>query len=347
MSRWPTLDELRGRVHKDRHTEIGNWLARRVARPSAVYGTWLAVRLGMSANQVTALAMLSSVGCAMAIGSGTRWGFVFGVALAHLAFWLDHVDGQVARWNGTASLDGVYLDYLMHHAANMLLGFSLGHGLAVATSDPRWSIAGFLIALGWAGLSLHNDCRFKAFHQRLKRSTTRYRVEPGSGGRPAPPAPWPRHGTGMVTWPAYKACEIHVVLMGLACLAVVAIFSPGLAFSAWRWGVLVMAVLAPALALARIVRSARNGATEREFSRWFELEEVEAASSPIAEYSESSLEVRSDMETLSRPVMLQRLPLVLRTAGSVGSAVRTVFVGEEGPRSGPYSDHPRPTREAP
>ena len=39
-----------------------------------------------------------------------------GVVLAHLAFWLDHVDGQVARWRGTASLDGVYLDYLMHHA---------------------------------------------------------------------------------------------------------------------------------------------------------------------------------------------------------------------------------------
>jgi hypothetical protein len=43
--------------------------------------------------------------------------------------------------------------------------------------------------------------------------------------------------------------------------------------TAWRLGVLAMAALAPTLALARIVRSARNGATEREFQRWFQAGE--------------------------------------------------------------------------
>src|SRR5579883_893802 len=93
--RRPTLAELRARVHKARHREIGNWLARRVARPSAVYGTWLAVRLGLSPHQVTAAAWLSSMAAATAIGLGSRAMFVVGIALAHLAFWLDHVDGQV------------------------------------------------------------------------------------------------------------------------------------------------------------------------------------------------------------------------------------------------------------
>ena len=43
-----TADHRRAqaRVQKDRHREIGNWLARRVARPTAVYGCWLAIRLG-------------------------------------------------------------------------------------------------------------------------------------------------------------------------------------------------------------------------------------------------------------------------------------------------------------
>ena len=63
-----------GRVHKDRHREIGNWLARRVARPSAVYGTWVAVRLGASAHQVTLLALLASGGSALAIGDGDAGG---------------------------------------------------------------------------------------------------------------------------------------------------------------------------------------------------------------------------------------------------------------------------------
>src|ERR1700733_1892013 len=152
----PSLAELRARVHKDRHREIGNWLARRVGRPSAVYGTWVAVRLGLTAHQVTLASLAASVGGSIAIGLGTRVGFVSGVGLLHLAFWFDHVDGQVARWRGTASLDGVYLDYLMHHAASFALGFSLGYGLTVQSGDPRWSLAGFLIALGWASLSLHN-----------------------------------------------------------------------------------------------------------------------------------------------------------------------------------------------
>jgi hypothetical protein len=267
--RRPSLAELRARAHKGRHREIGNWLARRVARPSAIYGTWAAVRLGLSAHQVTLAATLASIASAIAIGSGTRLGFVVGVLLAHLAFWLDHVDGQVARWRGTAGLDGVYLDYLMHHASGLALGFALGHGLALRSGDPAWSVAGFAIALGWSFLSLQNDCRYKAFLQRLKASSGSYRVDGGAGGRPAPPAPWPRRGLGRLTWPAFKACEPHVVLMGLTGLAGLSLIDPALWLHSWRWSVRGMAVLAPTLAVARIARAVAVDAVEAEFARWF------------------------------------------------------------------------------
>lgn len=266
----PTLAELRSRVQKDRHREIGNWLARRVARPSAVFGTWAAVRLGLSAHQVTLMAMGASLASAAAIATGSRAGFVGGVGLAHLAFWLDHVDGQVARWRGTASLDGVYLDYLMHHAAALTLGFGLGFGLAVRTGQLGWTAAGFAIACGWAGLGLHNDCRYKAFFQRLKSDRRAYRVDAGSGGRPAPASPWPRRGLGMLTWPAFKLCEWHTVLVVLTGIAVLAVASPSAWLAAWRIGVVGMAVLAPILALARAGRSVRRQATEAEFARWFQ-----------------------------------------------------------------------------
>jgi phosphatidylglycerophosphate synthase len=265
----PTLAELRARVHKGRHREIGNWLARWFARPAAVYGTWLAVRIGISANQVTAAAWLTSMAGAAAIGWGTRGMFVAGVALAHLAFWLDRVDGQVARWRGTASLDGVYLDYLMHHAAILAMGFALGYGLAAHLDDPRWTIAGVAIGGGWTLLGLHNDCRYKAFFQRLKATTASYRVEGGSGGRPSPPSPWPRRGLSALAWPAFKACEPHVVLIGLTAMAVAAIAAPAIWLVVWRAGVIAMAILAPTLALARIARAAHRGAVEDEFARWF------------------------------------------------------------------------------
>ena len=265
----PTLAELRARVHKGRHREIGNWLARRVARPAAVYGTWAAVRLGLSAHQVTLGATLAGLGSALAIASGDRLGFVFGVLLAHLAFWLDHVDGQVARWRGTAGLDGVYLDYLMHHAQALALGFGLGYGLAARTGDPAWSAAGFAIAAGWGFLGLQNDCRYKAFFQRLKAASGSYRVDGGAGGKPAPPPSWPRRGLGMVTWPAFKACEGHVVLVALTAMAGLALVAPGWWLASWRWGVRGMAVLAPLLAAGRVARAAARGSVEAEFARWF------------------------------------------------------------------------------
>ncbi len=276
MNRSPTLSELRVRVQKDRHREIGNWLARRWGRPTAVYGTWLAVRLGLSANQVTLLALLAGLASAVAVASGSRTGFVAGAALAHLAFWLDHVDGQVARWRGTAGLGGVYFDYVMHHAQTLALGFGLGYGLAARSGDVRWAAAGFTMAVGWMFLGLHNDCRYKAFFQRLKVETRTFRVDGGAGGRPAPAAPWPRRGWGMLTWPAFKACEPHVVLMGITALAVLALAAPRLWVVFWTAGVRGMAVGAPLLACARVARALARDAVKAEFDRWFQPCEREA-----------------------------------------------------------------------
>jgi hypothetical protein len=283
---------LRAHVHKDRHREIGNWLARRVARPTAVYGCWLAIRLGLSAHQVTVGALCSWLGAAVAIGTGQRFVFVGGVILTHLGFWLDHVDGQVARWRRTASLDGVYFDYLMHHAANLALGFALGYGLASRSGDARWTIAGFAIAMGWALLSLHNDCRYKAFFQRLKSVTVSYRIDGGRGGRPQPPAPWPRRGRAALTWAAYKACEIHVVLMSLAVLAMLAIALPAVWLAVWRSGVLLLAVLAPVLGVARAARSLLRGNVETEFSRWFQPLEPDSMRNTGAHAKEPAAQLR-------------------------------------------------------
>jgi hypothetical protein len=265
----PTLEDLRSTAQKRDHRVIGNWLARSFARPLAIYGTWAAVRLGLSAHQVTLAALAASLAGAVGIGTGQRLGFALGAVLLHLGFWLDHVDGQVARWRRTASLDGVYLDYLMHHIVNLAVGISLGYGLAARTVDLRWALAGVAIAAGWSLLALHNDCRYKAFFQRLKSGSGSYRVESGSGGRPSPPARWPRHGAAALVWPAYKLCEPHTVLTGVTILAALAILSPSVWFECWRASVLAMCLMAPVLGAARIARAATKGAVEAEFSLWF------------------------------------------------------------------------------
>ncbi len=265
----PTLAELRARAQKGRSGEIGSWLARAFARPTAIHGTWLAVRLGLSAHQVTLGALSAALASAVLFGMGSPLGFLAGTALAFLAYWLDHVDGQVARWRGTASLDGVYFDYLMHHVAQPALAFGLGYGASARGGRLEWTIAGFAAALGWSILSLANDCRYKAFFQRLKSSSLSYRVEGGSGGAPAPAAPWPRRGLGAVSWPLYKLCEPPVILLELATLAAIAVILPGswaLAVNLW---LLAHAIVAPALCTLRAGRAIARGSVETEFALWF------------------------------------------------------------------------------
>jgi hypothetical protein len=266
----PTIAELRQRVQKNRYREIGNLLARRFARPTAIYGCWIAVRLGLSAHQVTLIALGSWVLAALAIGTGDRYLFILGAVLVQLGFWFDHVDGQVARWRGTVSLDGVYLDYMMHHAASLLLGFALGYGLAARFGDSSWALAGFAIASGWAGLSLHNDCRYKAFFQRLKSTNDSFRVDGGAGGRPQPPFRWPRQGRGALTWPAFKLCEFHVVASLLSAMAVLAGLYPQAWALSWQALVLFLAVLAPSLAIGRTARAVSLCVAESEYARWFQ-----------------------------------------------------------------------------
>lgn len=271
MTDRPSLADLRTRVfkHSGSGREVGNWLARRVGRPTAVYGTWVAVRLGLPAHAVTLAALVANLGGAAAIGSGSRAGFIAGVAFLVIGYWLDHVDGQVARWSKTASLGGLYFDYLLHHATALALGFALGFGVTARGGSIAWAAAGFLVAAGWTGLNLHNDCRYKAMFGRLKRGGRALRVEVGEMDRPTSPPPWPLSWPGVATWPMGKSCEPHVVLMALCGLAVAAMIEPTVWLAMLKIGVATMAFVAPALAVARIAKTIARGELDREFDRLF------------------------------------------------------------------------------
>jgi hypothetical protein len=273
----PTLAELRARVFKhspppDRpdappSPEVGSWLARRVGRPSAIYGTWLAIRLGLTANQVTAFALLASLAGAATMATGTRAGFIAGVLLAHAAFWLDHVDGQVARWRRTARLGGIYFDFMMHHAANLALGFGLGFGLAIRTGSPGWSAAGMLVGAGWLFLGLHNDCLYKAIFARLdqERGAVLVRLQHGPSRSARRPSRW----LGRVSWLLQKSCESPVILLTLTGIGLAAVASETIWGAAWVAYVSAMAALAPGLAVARAARCVVLDTPAVEYDRRF------------------------------------------------------------------------------
>lgn len=265
----PSLAELEARCQKLDHRRLGNWMARRVARPVALRVTWVVLPWGLSAHAVTASALLVACCAAAAFAWGGTAGWLIGAALLQLWYLLDHVDGQLARWHGTASLDGVALDYLMHHVVTLIIPLGIGYGLFSATWQPGWLLSGLCWGVGLLVLGLLHDVRYKAFVQRLKLVRGRLEVLGGGAARPQPQPPIPTPWRSRLVWLARKLCEPHVVMNLLTVAAAAQCMLGDTALVVAQAYTLMMAVLAPALAVAVLLRSLRGEAAEQEFALWY------------------------------------------------------------------------------
>ncbi|GAB6900856.1 CDP-alcohol phosphatidyltransferase family protein [Kineosporia succinea] len=151
----PSIAELR-RVGQPEHVRsraaAEHWVAHAYLRQISPYLTRPLVALGLSANQVTWL----MIGAAALSAVSTAWSGIWGALLAaffvQLQMLLDCSDGEVARWRGTSSPVGVYLDRVGHYVAEC--GIALALGVRVATggglgSSPTVTDGG---SGWWAGL---------------------------------------------------------------------------------------------------------------------------------------------------------------------------------------------------
>ncbi|MBX3411970.1 MAG: CDP-alcohol phosphatidyltransferase family protein [Pirellulales bacterium] len=268
----PTLSELDRTCQKLEHKRLGNWMARHVARPLALRVTWIVAPWGITAHAATLAAWGCGLAAAIAFACGSPFGWVTGGLLLQAWYLLDHVDGQLARWHRTESLDGVALDYLMHHCLALVVPCGVGAGLFVATLNPLWALAGLAWGTATCLAGLANDVRYKAMFQRLKRVDGRLTTLGGGGGRPAPAPPVPRSLRQFVGWLARKSIEGHVVMNTLTLLAL----------AVWRtgrgdfWGVrlyVALATMAATAVAARVLWSmTHRDDAEREFAAWFRIE---------------------------------------------------------------------------
>ncbi|HEX3658564.1 MAG TPA: lipopolysaccharide biosynthesis protein [Pirellulales bacterium] len=263
-----TWRALEARCQKPEHRVLGNWFARRISRPAALPITCVILPTGISAHAVTLIAWLVGLLAVGAFGVGTALAMVLGGLLLQLWYLLDHVDGQVARYRGTDSLDGVQLDYTMHHTLNLLVPLGVGYGLARSTGCDVWWLVGAAWGVGVLLLGMDHDVRAKAMLQRLKRLHGELQVIGGGGGRPAPPTRMPRHTLARLAWCGRKACETHVVINLLLAISVAEVClgrGPWL-MAAYAAG---MALLALPLAALSIARRTHQQAAEREFAAWY------------------------------------------------------------------------------
>ncbi|MBI3319504.1 MAG: CDP-alcohol phosphatidyltransferase family protein [Candidatus Omnitrophica bacterium] len=265
-----SLAELEHRCQKPGYRMRGNWMARRIARPAALRVTRRVLPLRVNAHFVTVVATLTGLAAAAAFGQGRAGWIMAGAALLQLWYLLDHVDGQVARYWATASLSGVYLDYLMHYVVHAACPFGLAWGIFSATGEPTWILAGAAWSMGMILQGLANDCRYKAFFQRLKKLEGRHIVQGGTG-RAAPEARG-IESYGFLRRLAHlgqKASEIHVIMNVLTGVALATLVWPAIGQPLLCGMVAGMAVLAPAVAVARVARSVSSRKAEQEFATWF------------------------------------------------------------------------------
>jgi phosphatidylglycerophosphate synthase len=263
------LAEMERLCQKPEHRRIGNWMARRVARPAALRITWLIAPYGVTAHATTLLAWAVGIAAAAQFAIGTPTAWLCAAITLQLWYLLDHVDGQLARLRGTASLDGVQLDYLMHHSLNLLVPLGLGYGVARAREHDAWLACGLAAGVSALLVGLLYDTRYKAFVQRLKRVRGELRVQGGGGAQPSAQPSIPRNPVRFASWCAHKTCEPHVV-MNLATTTAIAawLFHD----QAMTTGAILIATLAAANTIAlvtKLTRSLQRHTAEIEFAHWF------------------------------------------------------------------------------
>jgi hypothetical protein len=151
----PSIAELR-RVAQPEHVRsraaAEHWVAHAYLRQISPYLTRPLLSLGLSANQVTWLMITSAALAAVATTWAGLAGAVLAAVLVQLQMLFDCSDGEVARWRGTSSPVGVYLDRVGHYIAEC--GIALALGIRVATGGG-WGSSPAIADAGdgwWAGL---------------------------------------------------------------------------------------------------------------------------------------------------------------------------------------------------
>ncbi|RAY14196.1 CDP-alcohol phosphatidyltransferase family protein [Actinomadura craniellae] len=153
----------------------------------------LAARLRLTPNMVTSISMGVAVLAAVWFADGTRVGMLLGALLLYVAFVLDCVDGQLARYTRQFSTLGAWLDATFDRAKEYVVyaGLAVGSTAAATTSSVH---AGDVWPLAVAALALQTcrhmiDFAFGASKRRIVAPLpqTRPLDEPGDGFEPAPP----------------------------------------------------------------------------------------------------------------------------------------------------------------
>lgn len=161
----PTVAEVRAGGQPAGLTARRNeehWAGRLYMRDLSPYCSWVAIRIGFSANQLTYLMVMCGVlaGAVVALpltGAGWLAGALGGALLVQAYLLLDCSDGEVARVTGRTSITGVYLDRIGHYLSEVALLVGLGYRAQGGLAPGGWVELGLIAALGAVLIKAETD----------------------------------------------------------------------------------------------------------------------------------------------------------------------------------------------
>ena len=143
-----SIKELRIICQKSREGEFYylGWVERNLHRGVSVYITKLFLRLGISANQTTIFSFLILVAAGIFFFiPGKPWQWIVGSVMIYLFDVLDRVDGEIARYNKSASIRGKYLDAITYFIGWPFVLICMSFGLYNVLQHVSVFIVGFLV----------------------------------------------------------------------------------------------------------------------------------------------------------------------------------------------------------
>jgi len=132
------------------------WISNIFWRPFSIYVTWFFIRLGVSPNQVTFVSVILAVASSLILVVPSTAVYLVSVVLMQLFFFLDHNDGELARYRAhhvgkSWDQSGRYCDLLIHYFQGPTLYYCLGAGLGAVNGSPWWFVLGAVAAIGSSG----------------------------------------------------------------------------------------------------------------------------------------------------------------------------------------------------
>jgi hypothetical protein len=89
-------------------------------------------------NLLSFIAFVFGMGAAACFAMQDRWWLVAGAALFHLSFVVDCMDGKIARLNGTGTMFGQWLDFVLDRVRVFFIALALFGGQYVQTGEVAY-----------------------------------------------------------------------------------------------------------------------------------------------------------------------------------------------------------------